>query len=196
MDYKQPQAGGSVPAQSAPGKQRVPEKLPARAEAVVKQEAYHDAHQYAAAIQPDANHNVTAPEMTAAQDYTHLMPATHNRVPSVGGNLTDPSDHTTPMESGMSSGPSVQNTPNTHLTEITPSPRSDGIPDIRNSSSPYAGSSAHHAPTTRGTMTGRTMGGKGFPRKDNWRRHMINKHSINPTEDPEPHFVDETMTGT
>ncbi|KAH6710089.1 hypothetical protein EV126DRAFT_518370 [Verticillium dahliae] len=255
MDCKQPQADGSVPAQSAHGDQRVSEELPARAEAVVKQEALHEAHQYAAALQPDANHNITVPDVPAAQDYTHLMPATHNRVPSVDGNLTDPSDHTTPMASGMSSGPSVQNTPNTHLTEITPSPRSDGIPDIRNSSSPYAGSSGsprsyacdqchrsfdqvhklnHHkryhdrphkcehkgCDKQFGTKTHldrhindkhtklhkfhcldptclySKVGGKGFPRKDNWRRHMINKHSINPTEDPEPHFVDETMTGT
>ncbi|ETS77801.1 hypothetical protein PFICI_09863 [Pestalotiopsis fici W106-1] len=28
------------------------------------------------------------------------------------------------------------------------------------------------------------IGGKLFPRKDNWKRHMVNKHGINPTIDP------------
>lgn len=37
-------------------------------------------------------------------------------------------------------------------------------------------------------------GGKSFPRKDNWRRHMINKHALNPASDPEPD-VDEVMGG-
>jgi len=27
-------------------------------------------------------------------------------------------------------------------------------------------------------------GGKSFPRKDNWRRHMLNKHQIQPESDP------------
>ncbi|TPX10677.1 uncharacterized protein E0L32_008411 [Thyridium curvatum] len=39
------------------------------------------------------------------------------------------------------------------------------------------------------------QGGKSFPRKDNWRRHMQNKHNLNPEHDP-VEVVDETMTGT
>ncbi|KAK0718817.1 hypothetical protein B0T21DRAFT_351609 [Apiosordaria backusii] len=37
------------------------------------------------------------------------------------------------------------------------------------------------------------QGGKSFPRKDNWRRHMVNKHQLTPTTDPEPEFMDEMM---
>ncbi|KAM0574741.1 hypothetical protein ACHAP9_001448 [Verticillium nonalfalfae] len=173
MDYKQPQAGGSVPAQSAHGNQRVPEELPARAEAVVKQEAHHDAHQYAAAIQPDANHNVTAPEVSAAQDYTHLMPATHNRVPH------HKRYHDRPHKCEHK-GCDKQFGTKTHLDRH--------INDKH--------TKLHKFHCLDPTCLYSKVGGKGFPRKDNWRRHMINKHSINPTEDPEPHFVDETMTGT
>jgi len=36
------------------------------------------------------------------------------------------------------------------------------------------------------------QGGKSFPRKDNWRRHMQNKHNCNPDHDP-VEVVDETM---
>lgn len=39
------------------------------------------------------------------------------------------------------------------------------------------------------------QGGKSFPRKDNWRRHMVNKHQLTPTIDPEPEFIDEMMVG-
>jgi hypothetical protein len=39
------------------------------------------------------------------------------------------------------------------------------------------------------------QGGKSFPRKDNWRRHMLNKHHITPTTDPEPEFADDIMSG-
>ncbi|KAK0666319.1 hypothetical protein QBC41DRAFT_153513 [Cercophora samala] len=39
------------------------------------------------------------------------------------------------------------------------------------------------------------QGGKSFPRKDNWRRHMVNKHQLTPTTDPEPEFIDEVMVG-
>lgn len=35
------------------------------------------------------------------------------------------------------------------------------------------------------------QGGKSFPRKDNWRRHMVNKHHLAPEPDPDPMFVDE-----
>ncbi|KAK0729906.1 hypothetical protein B0H67DRAFT_478481 [Lasiosphaeris hirsuta] len=37
------------------------------------------------------------------------------------------------------------------------------------------------------------QGGKSFPRKDNWRRHMLNKHRISPEAEPE--FVDDVMPG-
>ncbi|KAF9879402.1 zinc finger protein 2 [Colletotrichum karsti] len=39
-------------------------------------------------------------------------------------------------------------------------------------------------------------GGKSFPRKDNWRRHMVNIHQVTPMGDPEPDMIDETMGGT
>ncbi|KAL2757829.1 hypothetical protein ACRALDRAFT_1061121, partial [Sodiomyces alcalophilus JCM 7366] len=35
------------------------------------------------------------------------------------------------------------------------------------------------------------VGGKAFPRKDNWRRHMINKHGMSPSADPEPDLADD-----
>lgn len=37
-------------------------------------------------------------------------------------------------------------------------------------------------------------GGKSFPRKDNWRRHMINKHGVQPDHDP-IEIVDQPMVG-
>lgn len=40
------------------------------------------------------------------------------------------------------------------------------------------------------------QGGKSFPRKDNWRRHMQNKHGIAAKAAPEPEFVDDVMGGT
>lgn len=40
------------------------------------------------------------------------------------------------------------------------------------------------------------QGGKSFPRKDNWRRHIMNKHRITPESDPGPQYVDELMGGT
>jgi hypothetical protein len=39
------------------------------------------------------------------------------------------------------------------------------------------------------------QGGKSFPRKDNWRRHMINKHHITPDSDP-VEFNDDMMMVT
>jgi hypothetical protein len=30
------------------------------------------------------------------------------------------------------------------------------------------------------------IGNRSFPRKDNWRRHMQNKHNVNPDHEPEP----------
>jgi len=35
------------------------------------------------------------------------------------------------------------------------------------------------------------QGGKSFPRKDNWRRHMVNKHQVVPEAEPDPMFVDQ-----
>ncbi|KAK4218819.1 zinc finger transcription factor ace1 [Rhypophila decipiens] len=40
------------------------------------------------------------------------------------------------------------------------------------------------------------QGGKSFPRKDNWRRHIMNKHRITPDSDPGPQYVDELMGNT
>ncbi|EPE04525.1 zinc finger protein 2 [Ophiostoma piceae UAMH 11346] len=37
-------------------------------------------------------------------------------------------------------------------------------------------------------------GGKSFPRKDNWRRHMVNKHGVQPEHDP-IEVVDQPMVG-
>jgi len=39
------------------------------------------------------------------------------------------------------------------------------------------------------------QGGKSFPRKDNWRRHMVNKHQITPDSEPGTDVVDEYMGG-
>jgi hypothetical protein len=39
------------------------------------------------------------------------------------------------------------------------------------------------------------QGGKSFPRKDNWRRHMLNKHRITPESDP-IEYTDDTMIVT
>jgi len=39
------------------------------------------------------------------------------------------------------------------------------------------------------------LGGRSFPRKDNWRRHMVNIHGQNPTTDPIPETIDTTMGG-
>jgi hypothetical protein len=38
-------------------------------------------------------------------------------------------------------------------------------------------------------------GGKSFPRKDNWRRHMTNIHGHNPHAEIEPDVVDTSMVG-
>ncbi len=38
------------------------------------------------------------------------------------------------------------------------------------------------------------QGGKSFPRKDNWRRHMQNKHNVNPDYDP-VEVIDDSMLG-
>jgi hypothetical protein len=40
------------------------------------------------------------------------------------------------------------------------------------------------------------QGGKSFPRKDNWRRHMINKHAQSPGTEPGPELIDEEMENT
>ncbi|KAK3336873.1 hypothetical protein B0T19DRAFT_53572 [Cercophora scortea] len=40
------------------------------------------------------------------------------------------------------------------------------------------------------------QGGKSFPRKDNWRRHMINKHGITPDIEPAVQVSDQIMGGT
>lgn len=40
------------------------------------------------------------------------------------------------------------------------------------------------------------QGGKSFPRKDNWRRHMVNKHNLTNIADPGVEYVDEVMGGT
>ncbi|OAA53476.1 zinc finger protein 2 [Niveomyces insectorum RCEF 264] len=37
-------------------------------------------------------------------------------------------------------------------------------------------------------------GGKSFPRKDNWRRHMVNKHGVHPDHDP-IEVIDQPMMG-
>lgn len=194
-------------------------------------------------------------DVSTKYDYSHLTPAQHGRNSSISTSLdgSDRSDHSTPLPSHFSSGPSQHNTPNTQMTDISPSPRSDA--DIRNASSPYAGAGTsphvytcdqcqrpfdqihklnhhrryhdrpHECPHGNcdkrfGTKTHldrhindkhkktrkfhclqpgcpySRAGGKGFPRKDNWRRHMINKHGMNPALDPEPDVVDdETMTG-
>lgn len=39
-------------------------------------------------------------------------------------------------------------------------------------------------------------GGKAFPRKDNWKRHMTKIHQMENRDLPEPEEVDEDMAGT
>ncbi|KZL86343.1 zinc finger protein 2 [Colletotrichum incanum] len=72
-------------------------------------------------------------------DPTHLIPI-HNQHTQhyLDGDMTDPSDHSPPMLGHASSGPSYQSTPNTQI-DSSPSPRSEGSSDIRNSTSPYPG---------------------------------------------------------
>ncbi|WYZ39266.1 hypothetical protein EsH8_III_001180 [Colletotrichum jinshuiense] len=194
--------------------------------------------------------------ITRPADPTHLMPDQfnqHNQHYSEG-EMTDPSDHSPPMPGHASSGPSYQTTPNTQI-DSSPSPRSEGSSDIRNSTSPYPGMQpsprtficdecgrffdqvhklnhhkryherphecAHpncgkrfgtkthldrhindkHKKTKKFHCTVSTCpyskaGGKSFPRKDNWRRHMVNIHQVTPMGDPEPDMVDEPMGGT
>jgi hypothetical protein len=148
-----------------------------------------------------------------------------------------------------SSGPSLQNTPETRLSEYTasPSPRSDieNRPGLPVESSPRFfpcdhercdrvfdqihklnhhkryhdrphecvhpgctmrfGTKTHldrhindkHNKTRKFYCTQHEcpyskQGGKSFPRKDNWRRHMVNKHRIAPETDP-VEYNDETM---
>ncbi|KAK1986149.1 hypothetical protein LZ30DRAFT_317614 [Colletotrichum cereale] len=69
-------------------------------------------------------------------DSTHLMPDHGQHY--LDGDMTDPSEHSPPMLGHSSSGPSYQNTPNTQI-DSSPSPRSEGSSDIRNSTSPYPG---------------------------------------------------------
>lgn len=45
--------------------------------------------------------------------------------------------------------------------------------------------------TVAGCAYAKQGGGKSFPRKDNWRRHMQNKHSV--SNPPEPLEEDVTM---
>ncbi|KAK1833102.1 hypothetical protein QBC39DRAFT_51685 [Podospora conica] len=147
-----------------------------------------------------------------------------------------------------SSGPSIQNTPETRLSEYTasPSPRSDidTRPGLAVESSPRFfpcdqcdrvfdqvhklnhhkryhdrphecvhpgctmrfGTKTHldrhindkHNKTRKFYCTQHEcpyskQGGKSFPRKDNWRRHMVNKHRIAPDTDP-VEYNDEIMT--
>jgi hypothetical protein len=40
------------------------------------------------------------------------------------------------------------------------------------------------------------QGGKGFPRKDNWKRHMTKIHNMDQRHLPEPVEVDQDMGGT
>lgn len=40
------------------------------------------------------------------------------------------------------------------------------------------------------------QGGKGFPRKDNWKRHMTKIHGVDQQQLPEPIEVDQDMAGT
>ncbi|EXF83391.1 uncharacterized protein N0V96_010304 [Colletotrichum fioriniae] len=201
---------------------------------------------------PDVQMN----DVTQLPDPTHLMPDQHNQHNQhyLDGEMTDPSDHSPPVAGQASSGPSYQSTPNTQI-DSSPSPRSDGSSDIRNSTSPYPGMQpsprtficdecgrffdqvhklnhhkryherphecAHpncgkrfgtkthldrhindkHKKTKKFHCTVSTCpyskaGGKSFPRKDNWRRHMMNIHQVTPMGDPEPDIVDENMGGT
>ncbi|KAL0937580.1 zinc finger protein 2 [Colletotrichum truncatum] len=186
-------------------------------------------------------------------DQTHLMPDRNNHH-YLESEMTDPSDHSPPMGGHASSGVSYQTTPNTQI-DSSPSPRSDGSSDIRNSTSPYPGlqqsprtfmcdecgrffdqvhklnhhkryherphecthpgcgkrfgTKTHldrhindkHKKTKKFHCTVSTCpyskaGGKSFPRKDNWRRHMVNIHQVTPMGEPEPDIADETMGGT
>ncbi|KAJ0321475.1 hypothetical protein COL5a_009237 [Colletotrichum fioriniae] len=85
---------------------------------------------------PDVQMN----DVTQLPDPTHLMPDQHNQHNQhyLDGEMTDPSDHSPPVAGQASSGPSYQSTPNTQI-DSSPSPRSDGSSDIRNSTSPYPG---------------------------------------------------------
>jgi len=40
------------------------------------------------------------------------------------------------------------------------------------------------------------QGGKSFPRKDNWRRHMKNKHQIDPDTGPDADFSEDGAMDT
>ncbi|KAK1964196.1 hypothetical protein LY78DRAFT_682672 [Colletotrichum sublineola] len=185
-------------------------------------------------------------------DSTHLMPDHSQHY--LDEDMTDPSEHSPPMLGHASSGPSYQSTPNTQI-DSSPSPRSEGSSDIRNSTSPYPGlqpsprtficdecgrffdqvhklnhhkryherphecshpncgkrfgTKTHldrhindkHRKTKKFHCTVSTCpyskaGGKSFPRKDNWRRHMMNIHQVTPVCDPEPDIVDEAMGAT
>ncbi|KAK2060945.1 hypothetical protein LY76DRAFT_568052 [Colletotrichum caudatum] len=185
-------------------------------------------------------------------DSTHIVP--YHSQHYLDGDMTDPSEHSPQMLGHASSGPSYQSTPNTQI-DSSPSPRSEGSSDIRNSTSPYPGlqpsprtficdecgrffdqvhklnhhkryherphecshpncgkrfgTKTHldrhindkHRKTKKFHCTVSTCpyskaGGKSFPRKDNWRRHMMNIHQVTPVCDPEPDIVDEAMGGT
>ncbi|OLN96530.1 hypothetical protein CCHL11_00648 [Colletotrichum chlorophyti] len=72
-------------------------------------------------------------------DPTHLMPDHSNQHHYSEAEMTDPSDHSPPAAGrASSSGLSYQTTPNTQI-DSSPSPRSEGSSDIRNSTSPYPG---------------------------------------------------------
>lgn len=102
-----------------------------------------------APAQPQAPHTPAAipgddtnmPDAHMKYDFNHLTPAQHGRNPSIttslDGSWTDRSDRSTPLPSHFSSGPSHHNTPNTQMTDVSPSPRSDGSNDIRHAVSPY-----------------------------------------------------------
>jgi hypothetical protein len=169
--------------------------------------------------------------------------------------MQDISDYSTPPPFSLSSGPSVENTPDTRVSDTftaSPSPR---LPqhegEMRNGDHPAPLSPQgfqcdicgrefdlfhklnhhrryherpHECPhkgcgKSFGTKTHldrhindkhektrkyycmvpdcpySRQGGKAFPRKDNWRRHMQNKHQIIPETEPGPEFVDEMMGG-
>lgn len=87
------------------------------------------------AIQADANDDMNMMEQPPPLDFNQFSPANHDRKPSIATsadwNATEPSDRSTPLKSHAS----TQGTPNTQLTEISPSPRSD----VQNSASSYGG---------------------------------------------------------